>query len=127
MKCNYDVSHYGGDNVSGIGWIIRDDKGVFLDCGMGKFQGRNSVEEAEFTALLRAVQSTWELGYRMVIFEGDNTTINRLLNGHVSNTKLHPYMHDTKEWIRMFHGVKFSFNFRCADLLARKSITSPHQ
>lgn len=63
-----------GDTASGMGWV----KGTFLDCGMENFQGRCSVEAAEYTALLWAVQCTWSLGYRLVEFEGDNTRINRL-------------------------------------------------
>lgn len=36
-KCNYDVSHHEGDRDSGLGWIIRNVNGVFMEGSMGKF------------------------------------------------------------------------------------------
>ncbi|CAA7035355.1 unnamed protein product [Microthlaspi erraticum] len=63
VKCNYDASHHDGDQDSGMGWIIRNSNGHFLDCGMDKYQGRVSAVESECSALLWALQATWALGY----------------------------------------------------------------
>lgn len=43
LKCNFDASHHEGNRISGLGWIIRDSNGTFMDCGMGKFQGRTTI------------------------------------------------------------------------------------
>jgi len=56
VKCNYDVSHYEGKITAGLGWIIRNSHGTCMDCGMGKFQGRQTIEEGECTALIWAIQ-----------------------------------------------------------------------
>lgn len=126
VKCNYDVSHHEGNIDSGMGWIIRNDNGFFMDCGMGKYQGRMTIEEAECFALIWALQSTWSLGYRMVEFEGGNMNINRLLNDKGTNHRLLHYIADIRKWQRMFSSANFSFKSRnsnrCADLLVRKTI-----
>lgn len=58
IKCNYDASHHERNRASGLGWIIRNFNGVFLNRAMGKYQGRQSIEEAECSALLWALQSS---------------------------------------------------------------------
>lgn len=72
VKSNFDVSYHEGDMASGLGWIIRNSNGIFLNCGMGKYQGRYTIKEAECFVLLWAMQSTWRFGYQKVEFEGDN-------------------------------------------------------
>lgn len=68
VKCNYDVSHHEGNTNSGMGWIIRNSTGLCLDCGMGQFQERSNIMEAEGSALIWAMQACWSLGYKNVIF-----------------------------------------------------------
>ncbi|KAL9840204.1 putative ribonuclease H domain-containing protein [Arabidopsis thaliana] len=77
--------------------------------GWGKFQGRISAEEAECSALLWALQSTWALGYRHVVFEGDNCNITRLLNNNESTPRLQHYLQTIWDWQRAFTQVVFSF------------------
>ncbi|ESQ46783.1 hypothetical protein EUTSA_v10028305mg, partial [Eutrema salsugineum] len=74
IKCNYDASHHEGARDSGLGWIIRNGNGTFLESGMGKFQGRCSPEEAEFE------------------FEGDNLNLTRTINNYKVNLKLQHYL-----------------------------------
>lgn len=128
IKCNYDASHREGDSASGLGWIIRDSTGTFMDCGMGQFQGRTTIEEAECTALLWAIQATWALGYRAVVFEGDNLNINRLINDNVPTPRLRHFLETIWHWRPMFTETQFIFHHReqntCADLLAKTAITS---
>ncbi|KAG7567314.1 Reverse transcriptase zinc-binding domain [Arabidopsis thaliana x Arabidopsis arenosa] len=127
MKCNYDVSHHDGNRASGLGWIIRDSTGAVLDCGMGKFQGRITTEEAECTSLIWALQAAWGLGYRMVEFEGDNQNINRAINEMRPTPRLHHYLETIWAWRQHFTLVSFKFKPReqntCADILAKKAIT----
>lgn len=127
VKCNYDASHHAEQDQAGMGWIIRDAMGNFLDCGMGKYQGRITTEEAECTALIWALQSTWALGYRTVEFEGDNMNITRHINGENDNLRLRHYLQTITNWKSMFTDVKIAFTHRehnkCADSLARRAIS----
>ncbi|XP_010513002.1 PREDICTED: uncharacterized protein LOC104788940 [Camelina sativa] len=130
VKCNYDVSHYEGDRHSGLGWLIRNTNGIFLDGGMGKYQGRATIEEAECTALIWAIQSAWGLGYRSVEFEGDNEVVNKIINNHGSYSRLQHYLETIRGWCTKFTNIRFTFQRRehniCADLLAKTAITSSH-
>lgn len=47
VKCNYDVSHYSDSQPSCMGWIIRNHLDIVQECGMGRFEGRQTVEEGE--------------------------------------------------------------------------------
>ncbi|KAL9812070.1 putative ribonuclease H domain, reverse transcriptase zinc-binding domain-containing protein [Arabidopsis thaliana] len=126
VKCNYDASHHEGAGASGLGWIIRDSNGFVLDCGMGQFEGRNTIEEAECTSLIWAIQAAWGLGYRNVIFEGDNKTINQVINTYGAHLRLKHYMGTIQHWRSGFINSKFCFTHSeqnaCADLLAKKTI-----
>lgn len=119
VKCNYDVSHHEGKHDSGLGWIIRDSNGRLLTCGMGKFQERYTIEEAELSALIWTIQSVWSHGYRRVEFEGDNSNINNLLNTQGKNYRLQHYMESIRLWRNLFTKIKFSCKPRdqnsCAD------------
>lgn len=50
------------------------------------------TKEAECSAWLGALQSTWALGYRTVVFEGDNLNINRLINSNMINLQLQHFL-----------------------------------
>lgn len=64
VKCNFDAYHHEGNQSSGLGWIIRNCNGIFLNCGMEQFQGKHTIEEVEARALIWALQSAWRLDYR---------------------------------------------------------------
>ncbi|KAL9288137.1 putative ribonuclease H domain-containing protein [Arabidopsis thaliana] len=123
--------HHEGAGASGLGWIIRDSNGFVLDCGMGQFEGRNTIEEAECTSLIWAIQAGWGLGYRNVIFEGDNkTTITQVVNTNRAHLRLKHYMGTIQHWRSGFINSKFCFTHReqnaCTNLLAKKAILSPN-
>ncbi|KAL9282315.1 unnamed protein product [Arabidopsis thaliana] len=118
-----------GTSGSRLGWIIRNSHGTFMECGMSKFQGRAPVEESECTALIWALQSSWNLGYIKIEFDGDNLSIIRLINGKAVNPRLRHYLDEISHWHCMFTEVKFTFHHReqnkCADILARQALTGP--
>ncbi|CAN6861486.1 unnamed protein product [Brassica oleracea] len=128
VKCNYDVSHHHGRQESGMGWIIRNKFGIVLDCGMGRFEGRSTVEEGECTALIWAIQAAYSLGYKKVIFEGDNIQVTRCLQTASINLRLENYLKTISAWKSHFHNIRFMYRSRsansCSDLLAKKSLTS---
>lgn len=120
VKCNFYASHYEGDRPSGLGWIIRNNEGMFLSCAMGKFQGRHTVEEAESNALIWAIQAVWRLG--------DNKKLMEAVNSNSRNLRLQHYLCEIRQWRQRFDAIKFSYQSRnrntSADLLARKCISS---
>lgn len=58
-----------------MGWVIRNNQGILLEAGMKKFEGRSTVVESELSVLTWSMQACVSLGYKKVIFEGDNLTI----------------------------------------------------
>ncbi|KAL9298762.1 putative ribonuclease H domain-containing protein [Arabidopsis thaliana] len=96
-----------------------------MECGMSKFQGRAMVEESECTALIWALRTSWNLGYRKVEFDGDNLNIIRLINGKDVTPRLRHYLDEIWHWRSMFTETKFTFHHReqnkCADILARQA------
>jgi len=131
LKCNYDALHREGNQDSGLGWIIRDSHGTVLHCGMGKYQGRLTAEEAECSALIWALQATSALGYARMEFEGDNLNINRYIKEKGSNPRLRHYLATIQSWAQSFTAIKFSFRPReqnkCADLLAKTVLSYTDQ
>lgn len=109
IKCNYDASHHEGNQDFRFGWITRNFNGTFLDCELWKFRGRYSIEEAEMSGLLWAMQSIFLFGYRKVVFEGDNQIINGIIKDNTRNLRLQHYIDTVHGYIRMFHAVSFKF------------------
>ena len=95
---------------------------------MGKFEGRHTVEEGESTTLIWAMQATFSLGYKKVIFEGDNIHVNKCIQGQAFNLILAQFIHTIAAWKDHFEATQFVYRNRasnsCADLLARKSVNS---
>lgn len=128
VKCNFDVAHREGNNPSGLGWIVRNHAGTFLNSGNGVFEGRTTVQEAECSSLLWAIQCCWGLGYQRVIFEGNNLGVMQLLASENINLKLQSIIYTIKAWKNCFAGIQFSHKKRdgnrCADMLAKKALLS---
>lgn len=39
IKCNFDSSYRNDQDFSGLGWIVRDDKGSYLASRLAKIRG----------------------------------------------------------------------------------------
>lgn len=119
VKCNYDgsLTPY---QTSGMGWDIRNSHGTLLNCGMGKFGGRYTVEEAEASALIWSMQCAWSLGYRRVIFEGDNFNLCQQLAEQTSAPKLRLFLTTVDAWKQQFTSTIFHYTGRQANTVADK-------
>ncbi|KAG2327931.1 hypothetical protein Bca52824_010659 [Brassica carinata] len=130
VKCNYDSSHRNDNTPSGMGWIIRSCNGTFLHCGHGLFEGRTTVVESEATSLIWAMQACLSLGYRNIIFEGDNLQLKNVLQDNESNIKLQNLKSSIMGLQQGFARSRFDHCKReangCADKLAKFSITCNH-
>lgn len=100
-----------------------DYTGTFLNSGNGVFEGRTTVQEAECSSLLWAIQCCWGLGYQHVIFEGDNLGIMQLISSEDINIKLQSISHTINAWKSCFSGIKFTHQNRdgnrCDDVFAK--------
>uniref|UniRef100_A0A0D3D909 RNase H type-1 domain-containing protein n=1 Tax=Brassica oleracea var. oleracea TaxID=109376 RepID=A0A0D3D909_BRAOL len=72
LKCNVDGSFKNSGVPARGGWVVRDSNGMFVTAGHEEGMIVYSALEAEFQALLMAIQFCWCQGYTRVIFEGDN-------------------------------------------------------
>jgi len=123
IKCSYDCSFSRNDLAPKAGWILWSDTGSYLLAAQGTWQLCNSVLEAELQALLMAMQHTWSKGYRKIIFEGDNRTVESLLNGNTRNFELHNLIIEIQHWRKKFSNAIIKWSFRstnkAADRLAK--------
>ncbi|CAN6996400.1 unnamed protein product, partial [Brassica rapa subsp. trilocularis] len=85
--------------------IIRNKYGIVLECGMGIFEGRSTVEEGECTVLIWAIHAAYSLGYKKVIFKGDNIQVTRCLQANI-NLRLENYLMTISVWKSHFHNIK---------------------
>ena len=110
-------------------WLIRNNQGTLLEAGMGKFEGRSTVMESELSSLIWSMQACSSLGYRNVIFEGDNLSILKYIKGEAYSFRCQHLVNSIIAWKSRFLSTSYVHVHRqhngCADLLAKKSIISP--
>lgn len=68
LKCNFDSTFRKVSSRAGIGWIIRDAKGVFVCVGMVRINNVSTAFQGEALALLYAMHQVWIRGWRQVWF-----------------------------------------------------------
>lgn len=89
---------------------------------MGKFKGRPTIEEPEFSDLVCAIQASWSTRNTNIIFKGDNAAT---INNANFKQRFHYYMSTVSCWKEMFTCYKFQHTKRInnilANSLARKS------
>ncbi|KAF3599200.1 hypothetical protein F2Q69_00034428 [Brassica cretica] len=112
-----------------MGWLICNNQGTFLEAGMGKFEGRSIVMELELSALIWSMQACSSLGYRKIIFEGDNFGILKYIKEEAYSSRCQHLVNSVGAWKSRFLSTSFVHVHRqnngSADLLAKKSIISP--
>lgn len=62
------------------GWVVRDVNGTFKFADQDMGNKITSALEAEFQALIIAMQHCWTPGYTSEIFEGDNQKMIEMLD-----------------------------------------------
>jgi len=75
MKCNIDASFCLTHNMVGIGILIRDDHGHFVQAKTIQFTPLLQVPEGKAKGLLHAINWVIELGMVNVVFELDDETV----------------------------------------------------
>ena len=71
LKCNTDAALFRDESRTGIGAVIRDEKGNFFAARSYRFHGLPPVRDCEALGLLGALEWVVESGLQQVIFETD--------------------------------------------------------
>ncbi|KAK8684120.1 hypothetical protein V6N13_040154 [Hibiscus sabdariffa] len=71
LKVNVDVAVSTADSSTGLGTVVRDDRGEWV-IGTSRFIGRCSILRAELWAILEGLLYAWSQGYRYVELESDS-------------------------------------------------------
>ncbi|XP_019087334.1 PREDICTED: uncharacterized protein LOC109127242 [Camelina sativa] len=123
IKCNYNGSYNTVTRQSKAGWILKNERGVFIDAGQAIGIMTTSPLDSELQALLIAMQHSWCKGFRKIIFEGDCKSISEILNGKTLNFGCYNWIKEINYWKTRFEEVDFTWtprqNNRPADLLAK--------
>lgn len=122
--------HHDIDRAFVLVWIIRNSNGsLWLRIWKISRSIWITPKETECTILLWTMHAVHLGTYKVIEFKGDNTNINRFVNENITTPQLHHDLETIWPWSQMFSLKKFSFRHQeqnlCANLLARKSISSP--
>lgn len=66
IKCNFDGSFFNNTSFAKIRWLYRDDSGIYLGAAHSIGVRLSSPLEAEYEALLMAIQHVWIKGYQRI-------------------------------------------------------------
>ncbi|KAL0009321.1 hypothetical protein SO802_010823 [Lithocarpus litseifolius] len=84
-KLNFDAAIFLGLEKSGIGAIIRNDKGEVM-AGMSAIGPKvDTSEEAELLACRRSIEFTVDAGFTRLVIEGDNFNVMHAISSDVAN------------------------------------------
>ena len=72
IKINFDGAVCSKANMSGVGAVIKDDKGAILASCSEKIPQAYKADEIEALAALKALSFVHELNFRSAILEGDS-------------------------------------------------------
>ena len=118
LKCNVDGSFVNSGISARGGWVVRDSNGTFITAGHAEGKIVNSALEAEFQALLMAIQFCWCQGYTRVIFEGDNKKMIDILQSKVLQFGLYNWVREIRWWLKKIGEVDLLWTRRHNNMVA---------
>ncbi|KAG2261177.1 hypothetical protein Bca52824_068256 [Brassica carinata] len=125
LKCNFDCSFSRDNEYTGIGWIVRDDKGCFIIAGSAMLHGIKSSLDGEAHAFLYALQNVWIKGWRQVWFEGDSLILTKIINSSGCRMEIDSLLIDIRYWMGLLPDCSLERVNRernqAADILAKKA------
>ena len=119
-KCNFDASFTSSTTQCKLGWVIHGDYGEYKGAGHAKGNMVSSPLEAEYNALIVAMQQCWTRGYTKVIFEGDNKKMIDNLQSRKLQFGLYNWVREARWWSRQFQEVEFKWINRAGNEVADK-------
>ena len=75
LKLNFDAATFADLNCSGVGAIIRNDKGEVMASMSARGPPIHDNEEAEILACRKAMEFATDAGFTELIVEGDNAAV----------------------------------------------------
>ena len=125
VKCNFDGSFVSQLVPSKAGWVIRNERSTYQGAGQGRGFTTTPLE-AEFQALIMAMQQCWCRGFTKVIFERDNKKMFDILNGNALHFGVYNWTREVRWWSTKFEEITFRWTKRTgnevADKLAKANI-----
>lgn len=98
-----DGASRGNPGPAGAGWVIMDEQGETLGKG-GSFLGRRTNNEAEYEAVIRGLNASFELGANEVYLRSDSELLVKQINGtyRVKEERLQALHHQAREALQRF-------------------------
>ncbi|ESQ50457.1 hypothetical protein EUTSA_v10002256mg, partial [Eutrema salsugineum] len=106
IKCNYDAAFDPNLRRIVAGWIARNNQGVAQFWGSSNLRTAISALEAEGKALLCAMQSVWAMGFDSIIFQGDNESLAKIIEGQQEDISVLNLVDNIKNWKRKFTHIR---------------------
>ena len=85
VKVNFDGALFGESDCAGLGVVVYNSEGAVLAALSEKIMKPQSAELVEILAARRAVLFSSELGFHNSIFEGDSSSVIKLLQDRCSS------------------------------------------
>ncbi|KAL0846170.1 hypothetical protein Bca101_019416 [Brassica carinata] len=128
LKCNSDGAWSKERDITGLGWLCRDENGSVVWAGARSVAKAGSPILAEAEALRWGAETMANFGYKNIIFESDSVTLVNMINGTEATW---PNLLPTIEVIRFYLLQIGRFEVRyyprggnkAADRIAKESIT----
>ncbi|KAK9994865.1 hypothetical protein SO802_024568 [Lithocarpus litseifolius] len=84
-KVNFDAAVFAEEEASGVGVVVRNDKGEAMASLSAKGPPVQDSKEAEALACRRAMEFMVEAGFMDVVLEGENSTVLKAINSFKHN------------------------------------------
>ena len=118
-KVNFDGTVFRGEEKAGIGVIIRNSQGMVMASLSQKISLPQTVVELETLAATRAIEFSIELGFSMVILEGDSKmVIKALQDNSPSLTPFGLLIRDAQEAANFFTCISYAHVGRNGNFVA---------
>ena len=118
-KINFDAAVFAEINASGVGVIMRNDKGEAMAALPAYGPSVQDSEEAEVLACRRAVEFAVEAGFMELVLEGDNSTVMKSITSPQPNmSHLGHVYEDIKCIAASLRRLEVSFVKRSANAVA---------
>ncbi len=116
-----DGASKGNPGPSGIGIVIRDSSGMVLK-EVSEYIGETTNNVAEYTALIRALSETMDLGFTRAEIQSDSELMVKQINGQyrVKNEGIMPLYEEAVDLIRRFNYCSLVYISRERNKLADK-------
>ena len=120
IKCNVDGSFVNPHSAAKVGFIIRDDQGIYKEGVQAKDKIVQTALESELQGILMAIQHCWIRGYKKIIMESDCQKAVDILINNKLHFGVYNWTREIRWWLRKFELCTVSWVARNANRAADK-------